>query len=81
METRASYVVVGAVVLALLAGLVAFSLWLVEAGVDRNLARYEIAFAGSVSGLPDGGRCCTAAFRSAASPTSESTRPTSRTCW
>ena len=46
METRASYVVVGAVVLALLAGLVAFSLWLVEAGVDRNLARYEIAFAG-----------------------------------
>jgi phospholipid/cholesterol/gamma-HCH transport system substrate-binding protein len=56
METRASYVVVGAVVLALLAGLVAFSLWLVEAGVDRNLARYEIAFAGSVSGLPDGGQ-------------------------
>ena len=56
METRASYLVVGAVVLALLAGLVAFSLWLVEAGVDRNLARYEIAFAGSVSGLPEGGQ-------------------------
>ena len=56
MEIRASYVVVGAVVLALLAGLVAFSLWLVDAGVDRNLARYEIAFAGSVSGLPDGGQ-------------------------
>ena len=56
MEIRASYVVVGAVVLALLAGLVAFSLWLVDAGVDRNLARYEIAFAGSVSGLPEGGQ-------------------------
>ena len=56
MEIRASYVVVGAVVLALLAGLAAFSLWLVEAGVDRNLARYEIAFAGSVSGLPEGGQ-------------------------
>ena len=54
MEIRASYVIVGAVVLALLAGLAAFSLWLVEAGVDRNVARYEIAFAGSVSGLQEG---------------------------
>ena len=53
---RASYVIVGAVVLALLAGLAAFSLWLVEAGVDRDLARYEIAFAGSVSGLQEGGQ-------------------------
>jgi phospholipid/cholesterol/gamma-HCH transport system substrate-binding protein len=56
MEIRASYVVVGAVVLALLAGLAAFSLWLVDAGVDRDLARYEIAFAGSVSGLQEGGQ-------------------------
>jgi phospholipid/cholesterol/gamma-HCH transport system substrate-binding protein len=56
MEIRASYVIVGAVVLALLAGLAAFSLWLVEAGVDRDVARYEIAFAGSVSGLPEGGQ-------------------------
>jgi phospholipid/cholesterol/gamma-HCH transport system substrate-binding protein len=56
MEIRASYVIVGAVVLALLAGLAAFSLWLVEAGVDRNVARYEIAFAGSVSGLQQGGQ-------------------------
>ena len=54
---RASYVIVGAVVLALLTGLAAFSLWLVEAGVDRDdLARYEIAFAGSVSGLQQGGQ-------------------------
>jgi phospholipid/cholesterol/gamma-HCH transport system substrate-binding protein len=56
METRASYVIVGAVVLALLAGLAAFSLWLVKAGVDRDLAPYEIAFAGSVSGLQEGGQ-------------------------
>jgi phospholipid/cholesterol/gamma-HCH transport system substrate-binding protein len=56
MEIRASYVIVGAVVLALLAGLAAFSLWLVEAGVDRDVARYEIAFAGSVSGLQEGGQ-------------------------
>jgi phospholipid/cholesterol/gamma-HCH transport system substrate-binding protein len=56
MEIRASYVIVGAVVLALLAALAAFSLWLVEAGVDRDVARYEIAFTGSVSGLPEGGQ-------------------------
>ena len=56
MEVRASYAIVGAAVLALLAGLAAFSLWLVEAGVDRDVARYEIAFAGSVSGLQDGGQ-------------------------
>jgi phospholipid/cholesterol/gamma-HCH transport system substrate-binding protein len=56
MEIRASYVIVGAVVLALLAGLAAFSLWLVEAGVDRDVARYEVAFAGSVSGLQEGGQ-------------------------
>jgi phospholipid/cholesterol/gamma-HCH transport system substrate-binding protein len=56
MEIRASYLIVGAVVLALLAGLAGFSLWLVDAGVDRDLARYEIDFAGSVSGLPEGGQ-------------------------
>jgi phospholipid/cholesterol/gamma-HCH transport system substrate-binding protein len=56
MEIRASYVIVGTVVLVLLAGLAAFSLWLVEAGVDRDVARYEIAFAGSVSGLQQGGQ-------------------------
>src|ERR687897_617140 len=50
MEIRASYVIVGAVVLALFAGLAAFSLWLVEAGIDRNPARYEIAFPGPGGG-------------------------------
>ena len=56
MEIRASYLIVGAVVLALLAGLAAFSMWLVRADVDRDVARYEIAFSGSVSGLQEGGQ-------------------------
>lgn len=54
MEIRASYLLVGTVVLALLAGLAAFSVWLVKADVDRQVALYEIAFAGSVSGLREG---------------------------
>ena len=56
MEIRASYLTVGAVVLALIAALAAFSVWLVRADVDRDMARYEIAFSGSVSGLPPGGQ-------------------------
>jgi phospholipid/cholesterol/gamma-HCH transport system substrate-binding protein len=56
MEIRASYLIVGAVVLALIAGLAAFSVWLVGADIERNLARYEIAFTGSVSGLTEGGQ-------------------------
>jgi phospholipid/cholesterol/gamma-HCH transport system substrate-binding protein len=56
METRASYLIVGAVVLVLLAGLGAFSVWLVRADVDRDVARYEIAFSGSVTGLSEGGQ-------------------------
>lgn len=54
MEIRASYLLVGAAVLTLIAGLAAFSVWLVRADVDRQVARYEIAFAGSVSGLQQG---------------------------
>ena len=54
MEIRASYLLVGAVVLTLIAGLAAFSVWLVKADVDRQVARYEIAFAGTVSGLQEG---------------------------
>lgn len=56
MEIRARYLLVGAVVLGLLAALAVFSVWLARAGVDRQLARYEIAFAGAVSGLRDGGQ-------------------------
>src|ERR687892_180459 len=36
MEIRASYLLVGAVVLALVAGLAAFSVWLVKADIDRK---------------------------------------------
>jgi phospholipid/cholesterol/gamma-HCH transport system substrate-binding protein len=56
MEVRASYLIVGAVVLTLLAALAAFSVWLVRADINRDVARYEIAFAGSVSGLQEGGQ-------------------------
>jgi phospholipid/cholesterol/gamma-HCH transport system substrate-binding protein len=56
MEVRASYLLVGTIVLALLAGLAAFSLWLVNAGGDRDLIRYQIAFEGSVTGLQQGGQ-------------------------
>jgi phospholipid/cholesterol/gamma-HCH transport system substrate-binding protein len=54
MEIRASYLLVGAVVLALVAGLAAFSVWLVKADVDRQADPYQIAFAGSVTGLQQG---------------------------
>lgn len=54
MEIRASYLLVGAVVLALVAGLAAFSVWLVKADIDRQADVYQIAFAGSVTGLQQG---------------------------
>lgn len=56
METRASYLIAGAVVLVLISGLAAFSVWLVGTDVDGNVARYEISFEGSVSGLQEGGQ-------------------------
>jgi phospholipid/cholesterol/gamma-HCH transport system substrate-binding protein len=54
MEIRASYLLVGAVVLALVAGLAAFSVWLVKADIDGQADPYQIAFAGSVTGLQQG---------------------------
>lgn len=54
MEIRASYVLVGAVVLALITGLAAFSVWLVKVDVDRQVMVYEIYFEGSVTGLQEG---------------------------
>ncbi len=54
MEIRASYLLVGAVVLVLIAGLAAFSVWLVKADIDRQVELYQIAFAGSVTGLQEG---------------------------
>ncbi|HEX5079896.1 MAG TPA: MlaD family protein [Geminicoccaceae bacterium] len=54
MEIRASYLLVGGVVLALVAALAAFSVWLVKGDIDRQVDPYEIAFAGSVTGLQQG---------------------------
>lgn len=54
MEVRASYLLVGSVVLALLVALAVFTVWLVKADVDRDVARYEIAFEGAVTGLQEG---------------------------
>lgn len=54
MEIRASYMLVGATVLALIIGLAAFSVWLVKSDVDQQSATYEIYFEGSVTGLQEG---------------------------
>ena len=54
MEIRASYLLVGIVVLSLIAGLAGFSVWLVKADDERQMARYQIAFQGAISGLQDG---------------------------
>lgn len=54
METRASYLLVGAFVLVLLAGLLGFAGWLARVELDREFAHYLIYFHGSVTGLKDG---------------------------
>lgn len=54
METRASYMIVGVVVLALIAGLAGFSAWLVKSDIDDQATAYAIYFEGSVTGLQQG---------------------------
>lgn len=54
MEIRASYLLVGTVVLVLFAGLAAFGVWLIKADVNRSADVYEIVFEGSVAGLQQG---------------------------
>ena len=56
MEPRASYLLVGAFVLVLVAGLAGFVVWLVGIRADRDVALYDIAFTGSVTGLQTGGQ-------------------------
>lgn len=51
METRASYVTVGAFVLTLIAGAVLFVLWFSRFDFGVSSALYDIYFEGSVSGL------------------------------
>jgi phospholipid/cholesterol/gamma-HCH transport system substrate-binding protein len=55
LEIRASYLLVGSVVLVLLAALAGFTVWIVRADLDRAFVLYEIAFEGSVTGLQEGG--------------------------
>ena len=54
METRASYVAVGAFVIAAVIGLVVFASWLGKVSIDREFDSYLIYFTGSVTGLQDG---------------------------
>lgn len=46
--------IVGAVVLALIAGLAGFSAWLVKSDIDQMATSYAIYFEGSVTGLQEG---------------------------
>ena len=56
MEIRASYMIVGTVVLALIAGLAVFSAWLIKVDVDEVDVAYVIYFEGAVTGLQEGGQ-------------------------
>ena len=55
METRAHHLLIGSFMLAFLVAIVAFVLWLAKTEVDREVARYNIYFSGSVAGLGIGG--------------------------
>lgn len=54
METRASYLIVGAFMLALIAGAIGFAMWLTRANLRENNVFYYIYFTGSVAGLQNG---------------------------
>ena len=55
METRANHLLIGSVVLAALAGMFAFAIWLAKVELDREFDFYETFFTGSVTGLTVGG--------------------------
>ena len=54
METRASYILVGSFVLALLAGLFVFTAWVAKVQLEETRQPYRIYFTGSVTGLQVG---------------------------
>jgi phospholipid/cholesterol/gamma-HCH transport system substrate-binding protein len=54
METRASYLIVGAFTLVLILGIVSSVVWLADIEFDEEYARYDILFSGSVTGLKTG---------------------------
>jgi len=54
METRGSYILVGAFVLLLLGGTLGFLVWLVGAQDGGKRVRYDVIYSGSVTGLREG---------------------------
>jgi phospholipid/cholesterol/gamma-HCH transport system substrate-binding protein len=54
METRASYIAVGAFVIVVLTGLVIAALWFIRGQLNENTTRYETYFASVGSGLSAG---------------------------
>lgn len=54
METRASFVIVGAFVLSFFVAVVAAVVWLADVDIDKDTVLYDIYFEGSVSGLSVG---------------------------
>lgn len=55
METRAHHLLIGSFLLLFLVGILGFALWLAKTQIDREIARYNILFTGSVAGLGLGG--------------------------
>lgn len=55
METRANHLLIGSFMLVFLVAIVVFTLWLAKSSTDRDIARYNIYFTGSVAGLGVGG--------------------------
>ena len=51
METKANHVVIGCFVLAVVAGLFGFVIWLAKIDIDRQVATYDITFDNAVTGL------------------------------
>lgn len=54
METRANYIVVGSFVLAVLAGLFVFTVWIAKVKLQESHDTYYVYFTGSVTGLQEG---------------------------
>ncbi|MEL0145096.1 MAG: MlaD family protein, partial [Alphaproteobacteria bacterium] len=54
METRANYLLVGSFVILIVAGAIAFVVWLAKFQFDQQFTRYDIEFQGSVSGMKIG---------------------------
>ena len=56
METRASHLLIGSFVLAMVAAAFGFIMWLAKVEIDREFDHYNIVFEGSVSGLSPAGQ-------------------------